>query len=61
MTKQVGGKQVIFLLWHEVDKKAVSEYSLALADKLALKTSEVGLHEIVRQIAEVVRETASLT
>jgi Domain of unknown function (DUF1883)/TIR domain len=54
VVKKVGtAGQIILPIWHGVDKKDVASYSPSLADTVALK-SDLGVHEIARQISEVV-------
>ena len=49
------GSKVILPLWHRVSKDDVRQYSLPLADKVALSTASYGLKELVEQLAKVLR------
>lgn len=55
VTLSVTGKQVLLPLWHDVGFEDVLGFSPSLADKIALRTTDVDIQTIVRQIAEVVR------
>lgn len=48
-----GRKKLILPIWHNVDYKAVLEFSPTLADKYALNTQDMSLQEIADAIAEV--------
>jgi hypothetical protein len=52
--EMTGAQQIILPIWHNVSRDEVVDYSPALADKLALKSSESTIEEIASQIAEVV-------
>jgi hypothetical protein len=53
-----GDRALILPIWHGVTRDEVMEYSPSLAGRLAID-SEVGLHEIVRKLLEVVRPQGS--
>lgn len=55
VTLSISGKQILLPLWHEVSFDEVAAYSPSLADKLALRTADLEIEEIARQIADVVR------
>lgn len=52
--EMTGAEQIILPIWHNVSRDEVVSYSPALADKLALKSSDSTIEEIASQIAEVV-------
>ncbi|MFL5845287.1 MAG: DUF1883 domain-containing protein [Solirubrobacteraceae bacterium] len=55
VTREMAGEhQAILPIWHNLSAEDVRSYSLALANKLALSTSDLSVDEIARQIAEVV-------
>jgi hypothetical protein len=55
VTKEIGGPKVILPIWHGVTVKEVKELSLPLADKLAFKTSEQDIKDIIFGILKVAR------
>lgn len=55
VTKEIGGPKVILPIWHGVTVKEVKELSLPLADKLAFKTDEQDIDDIIFGILKVVR------
>lgn len=54
VTLSVGGKQKLIPVWHNVGHAEVMGYSPALADKVALRSGDLDVAEIARQIAELV-------
>jgi len=54
-----GGSQIILPLWHGVSKEDVIGYSPSLADKVALRTSDLTVDEIADEVASVIRTAAS--
>lgn len=56
VTREIAGEQQTILpVWHDVSAEDVQSYSLSLANKVALRTSDTTVDEIANQIAEVVR------
>lgn len=56
--RQVEGSKknnIIIPIWHNVTKKQVQKYSLNLADKVALDSSNMSLEQITEAIIEIVR------
>jgi hypothetical protein len=51
----VEGRQTILPVWHGVSTAEVASYSPTLADRIALRTADLELAEIARQIAAAVR------
>lgn len=54
VTRATDGKQVLLPVWHEISKEQVADRSPSLADKVALKTSDLTIDEIADQIAAVI-------
>lgn len=54
ITKEMNGHKMILPIWHKVTKSEVLNFSLALADKVALNTSINSVEEIAKQLAEVI-------
>jgi len=52
--EQSGGGQLILPLWHNLTKDELLAQSPSLADKVALRTSDLTIAEIAAQIADVV-------
>jgi len=59
VTLSVSGKQGLLPIWHEISKDDVIRESASLADKVALRTSDLSIEEIAQEIASVVLGTAS--
>ncbi len=57
-SREVNGRKVILPVWLDVGYPEVCEYSVTLAGRLAAR-AELGLPEVLRQLAEVLREGAS--
>ncbi len=55
VAREMNGVKVILPIWHKVSKDEVMAYSPTLADKVALNSSLLGVDEIAKQLAEVVR------
>ena len=58
VTLSLNGKQVLLPLWHELDLEDVMSFSPSLADKVAVRTRELSIDEIARQIADVVHPSS---
>jgi hypothetical protein len=58
VTREVAssGRQIILPLWHRVSKDDVMRYSPSLADKLALRTSDLTVAEIASEISSVITD-----
>lgn len=56
VTLSVAGQQSLLPIWHDVTHSEVMAQSASLADKVALRTSDLSVEEIAAQIAEVVLE-----
>jgi ADP-heptose:LPS heptosyltransferase len=50
------GWKVILPIWHNVDKPAILDYSQALADKIALVTTQHSILELSKRLATVLDE-----
>ncbi len=55
LSKEIGFKKVILPIWHNVTLEEVKKYSLFLADKFALKSSNGVNNDIVMKLLEVIR------
>lgn len=55
MTKEIDGERVILPLWYDVTKEEVKNFSLYLADIMALPISKANFGKIVPAILKVVR------
>jgi hypothetical protein len=53
VSKEMEGRKVILPIWHKVSWDDVNRYSPPLADKLALKTAEQSMDEIVASLVRV--------
>jgi hypothetical protein len=53
----VGEKQILLPIWHEISKDEVMKQRPSLADKVALTTSDYGIVEIADEIANVIHES----
>ncbi len=56
VTRVTDGKQVLLPIWHEVSKDEVVAQSPSLADKVALRKSDLGIDEMADEIASVIAE-----
>ncbi len=54
VSKEIEGKKVILPVWHKTSMDQVRSYSPTLADRIALKTSDLSVRQIATQIADVV-------
>jgi hypothetical protein len=55
VSKEMGRDKVILPLWHHISRDEVLTFSPSLADKVALDTTKLSLHEIVLRILKIVR------
>jgi hypothetical protein len=55
VSKEIGRDKVILPLWHGLTRDDLLSFSPTLADKFALDTAKLDLHQIVLKIVEVVR------
>ncbi len=55
ISKEVNGKKVILPIWHDVTPEDVGEFSLYLADKVALNTSKDTVKQLALKLTKVVR------
>lgn len=55
VAREMNGVKVVLPIWHKVSKDEVMSYSPTLADKMALNSSLLGIDEIAKQLAEVVK------
>lgn len=53
VTRSVSGEQVLLLIWHNITKQQVVEFSPSLADKVARSTATHTIDEIASEIAEL--------
>lgn len=56
VAREIEGKKVILPIWHEIEKHDVLQYSPALADKVALSTSNKSIMQIAKELAKVLGE-----
>jgi len=61
VTRNVAGEQTLLPIWHKLTADQVRSYSPSLADKVALDTDHNTISDIAQQIADVVRESRSLS
>lgn len=54
MTMANSAKQILLPIWHEISKDDVVAHSPSLADKVALRTSDLAIEEIADEIAAVI-------
>lgn len=59
--ENAAGDKVILPIWHKVSKDEVMKQSPTLGDRVALNTGIQGLDEIIDQLVDVVRPTATNT
>ncbi|MCY4518169.1 MAG: DUF1883 domain-containing protein [Acidimicrobiaceae bacterium] len=59
VTMSVDGRQVLLPIWHQITKDEVITASPTLADKVALRTADYGIHEIADEITAVVSEKST--
>lgn len=59
--ENAAGDKVILPIWHKVSKDEVMKQSPTLGDRVALNTGIQGLDEIIDQLVNVVRPTATNT
>lgn len=55
ITKEVNGVKCILPIWHNITREEVQNFSLYLADKIALDTASNNLKQIALKICQVVR------
>ncbi len=55
ITKEVNGIKCILPIWHNISREEVQNFSLYLADKIALNTSANNLKQIALKICQVVK------
>lgn len=55
ITKEVNGVKCILPIWHNITREEVQNFSLFLADKIALDTASNNLKQIALKICQVVR------
>lgn len=60
ITRANTGEQVLLPIWHNITKKEVIDYSPSLADKVARNTASYTIEEIADEIAEVIKDKASI-
>ena len=54
VTRTNNDKTILLPIWHEITKDEVIEHSAPLADKVALRTADLGIDEIAERIASVI-------
>lgn len=52
VAKEIEGEKVILPIWHNVTKEQILKYSPMLADKLALTTESLSIHEIAKRLCK---------
>lgn len=55
ITKEINDVECLLPIWHNVTKEDVRNFSLYLADKVALDTSNISLEQIAVRVCKVVR------
>ncbi|GAA0085282.1 hypothetical protein UT300007_17210 [Clostridium sp. CTA-7] len=55
LSKEINNRKVILLIWHNVTKKDIEEFSLFLTDKVAINSANQTIDDIAKSIIEVVR------
>ena len=55
VTRAVTGEQVLLPIWHKLSKQEVIAFSPSLADKVARSTATHTVHEIAKEIADLIR------
>lgn len=59
VAKEKADRKVILPLWHKVSKDEIMDYSLTLADRVALNTSTYTIVELAEELGKVLTETSS--
>ncbi|HYO14555.1 MAG TPA: toll/interleukin-1 receptor domain-containing protein [Thermoanaerobaculia bacterium] len=59
LAKEADGRKVILPIWHNLSRAEVETFSLPLADRLALVSSEAGIDEMALRIRDVVKPARS--
>jgi hypothetical protein len=54
VTRSIDGQQRLLIIWHDITKREVINYSASLADKVARSTAEFTTDEIAKQIADLI-------
>lgn len=55
LSKEENGKKIILPIWHDIKREEVKNFSLYLADKIALNTSESSINNIALKLIEIIR------
>lgn len=55
VTRTVSGEQILLPIWHNITKQQVVDFSPSLADKVARSTATHTIHEIAKEIAELLK------
>lgn len=55
IAKEIGGRKVILPMWHNLDRNMVLAYSPPLADKVAIRTSDMSVARLAHAIIGEVR------
>jgi hypothetical protein len=53
--KEIGNKKVILPIWHQIDREQLLNYSVILADKIALSSSKLSIDQIAIKLIEIAR------
>jgi hypothetical protein len=51
----VSGEQVLLLIWHEITKQQVIDFSPSISDKVARSTATHTIEEISVEIADLIK------
>lgn len=54
MAKELGRDKVILPIWHGVDRSDILDFSPILADKLALSSSQIELHDLACKLVDAI-------
>ncbi|SHG02287.1 TIR domain-containing protein [Mariniphaga anaerophila] len=55
LSKEENGTKVILPIWHNITKNEVKNFSLYLADKIALDTSKMSINKLALTLTETIR------
>jgi hypothetical protein len=58
VAREDGAQKVILPIWHKVDRAAVLDFSVLIADRLAIPTSK-GLHAVAAEVYRAVKASSS--
>ncbi len=56
IAREISGHKVVLPIWHDIEKEDILTYSPTLADKVAVSTKQMNIHEIAHALAKVLNE-----